>query len=133
MFKARQDNLLVEAIGDELVVYDEARHRAHRLNRIAGLVWRHCDGRHTVADLAALLQREVNAAATEDVVWLTLDRLDAARLLEEGPPLPEEDAMTSRRRLLKKILIGALAVLTPVVVTLAVPTPAQAQGSGIIG
>ncbi len=53
--QARQDKLLVQEVGDELVVYDQKRHVAHSLNRTAALVWQNCDGQRTVADLAALL------------------------------------------------------------------------------
>src|SRR5262249_54119300 len=50
-------------------------------------------------------------------------------LLHEGPPLLAVAATTSRRQVLKKVLVGTLAVLAPVVATLAVPTPAQAQST----
>ena len=56
--KARHDRLVVEAVSDELVVYDLDRGTVHLLNPVAALVWKHCDGRTTVAQLASLLHAE---------------------------------------------------------------------------
>jgi hypothetical protein len=41
---ARSAGLLVEPIGDELLVFDSERKVAHSLNDVAARVWRACDG-----------------------------------------------------------------------------------------
>jgi len=129
--QARQDKLLIEEVGDELVIYDRERHNAHRLNRTAALVWRHCDGTVTVAELADLLREQLELPEAEQVVWLALDRLDKAHLLRESPRRPAEAEPISRRRLLGKLkLAGAAAFLLPVVATLLTPGSAQAAKSG---
>jgi hypothetical protein len=128
---ARKDHLLVREVGDELVVYDRERHHAHRLNRTAALVWRHCDGQRTVAEIARLLQYELNHAVDEKLVWLSLLRLDRAHLLRERVTGPQKLTGQSRRQVVRKLgLVGALSFLLPVVTTLAAPTPALAQ-SGV--
>ncbi|MBK8045643.1 MAG: PqqD family protein [Anaerolineales bacterium] len=38
------DDLVVQEIYDELVVYDLRRHKVHSLNATASLIWRWCDG-----------------------------------------------------------------------------------------
>src|SRR5581483_8256515 len=48
---ARSEGLLVESIGDELLVYDEQRRVAHSLNETVTLVWRACDGSRDLAGL----------------------------------------------------------------------------------
>src|SRR4030095_5429254 len=83
--RAKRDGLLSEDVGDELIVYDENRHRGHCLNRTAALVWRHADGERTIADLAAILQAELDPVADENLVWHAVDRLNAAHLLDEPP------------------------------------------------
>ena len=45
MPQARKDGLIIKALTDEVVVYDLERHEVHCLNRVAALVWQHCDGR----------------------------------------------------------------------------------------
>src|SRR6266516_2843279 len=100
--RARQHGLLVQAVGEELVVYDQERDRLHVLNPTAALVWRQCTGRQTVAELAALLSRELEVAADEQLVWLALARLRRAHLLEGEVRPPPRVANSSRRRLLRR-------------------------------
>src|SRR5207245_4978016 len=118
---ARRERLLLEEVGEELVVYDLERHRAHQLNRTAALVWQSCDGHKTVADLKRVLQDELNPAADEVIVWKALDRLGKARLLRE--PITRPAGMTRRQALGKFGRGAALALLVPVVTSITAPTP----------
>ena len=42
---ARSEELVIEELGDELLVYDERTQRAHCLSATAARVWRACDGK----------------------------------------------------------------------------------------
>ncbi len=44
----RKDDLLVQKLGEETIVYDLSAHRAHSLNRTAGLVFEKLDGKRDV-------------------------------------------------------------------------------------
>jgi hypothetical protein len=123
--RARRKDLLVEKVGDELVIYDLERQRLHQLNRAAALVWQSCDGRKTVADLKKVLQTELSTAADEAVVWKALDRLGKARLLKE--PVRQPAGMTRRQVLGKLGRTAALAFLAPVVTSIIAPTPVHGQ------
>jgi hypothetical protein len=124
----KKERVVAEPIDDEVLVYDLERDRAHRLNRTAALVWRHCDGQRTVGDLTALLQAELDPVADEDLVRLTLDHLSAAHLLESARPRSADQVRTSRRQFVRKVgLVGALSLLLPVVTSITAPTVAQAQ------
>ena len=79
---ARQEQLIVEDVLDETIIYDLRRNRAHSLNRTAALVWRHCDGRTGVRTLARLLAKELEVPPSEAMVWMALNRLAKARLLD---------------------------------------------------
>lgn len=130
--EARRDQLLLQEVGDELVVYDRERHRVHRLNRSAALVWRHCDGQTSVEELAALLRRELDQPANEEMVWLALDRLQKAALLQDPLERTAEATRVSRRGVMRKLaLAGAFSVLLPFVASMIAPTPAMADSSGI--
>ncbi len=124
--QARRKDLLVEKVGDELVIYDLERQRLHQLNRAAALVWQSCDGRKTVPELKKVLQNELNAAADETVVWKALDRLGKAHLLKE--PVRQSAGMTRRQALGRFGRTAALALLAPIVTSIAAPTPLRAQG-----
>ena len=129
--RKRQEDLVVQEIGDETIIYDERRNHAHRLNRTAALVWSRCDGQRSVADLAALLQRETDALVTEDMVWLALNRLEKEQLLQDAPAHPDHAARVTRRDVLRKAaLAGGAALLIPVVQSVVAPTPAMAMSVG---
>ena len=122
---ARQDNLLTQDVGDELVVYDQTRHRVHRLNQTAASVWRQCDGRTTIADMAMVLPQH---EASEEVVWLALEKLGKAHLLESSVESPAEVRDQSRRDWMKRMAFaGGAALLLPVVTSMSAPTPAMAN------
>jgi hypothetical protein len=126
--KARQRQLLVQEVGDELVVYDQARNKAHRLNRTAAIVWRHCDGQNKVADLTGVLQRELDPSADDDLVWVSLDRLETAHLFQDPIGRSADQRRSSRRRFLEKVgRIAMLSLLVPVVESVVAPTAAQAR------
>jgi hypothetical protein len=125
--KARRERLLYEEVGDELVLYDLLRHRAHHLNRAAALVWRSCDGHKTVAELRKVLQKELDPAVDEGIVWQAVERLGRARLLQE--PLRRRAAASgiTRRQALRRLgQTAALALLVPAVTSILAPTPLRA-------
>lgn len=113
--KARHDNLGVRALADETMVYDLERQKAHCLNPTAALVWQHCDGRTTLAQLAEIVGKQLRIPRAEAVVRLALEQLSRRNLLEQ-PLAPLSDAARmSRRRVLKKLALAA--VVLPLVMT----------------
>ena len=106
MPRARQDELVVEELPDETLVYDLERHEAHCLNRTSALAWRRCDGRTTVAEVAVLLERELKIPADEAVVWMALDRLSRAHLLKEEVTLPADRTRYTRREVATNLATG---------------------------
>jgi len=121
---ARQDELVVQELPDEVMIYDLKSHKAHCLNKTAAFIWNHCDGQTTVADLVSLLKEEAGSAANEEVVWYTLDKLTKAELLQGKLDSPVKD-IVSRRRMIRRL--GAMMVV-PAVISLVAPT-AMAQTS----
>ncbi len=138
MPRARQDELVVEELPDETLVYDLKRHKASCLNRTAALVWRHCDGQSSVAEVAALLEQQSATLTDEAVVWMALDRLGTAHLLDEPVTLPSDKAQYSRREMLRKLRrVAGISLLLPVIESIVAPlaaaqvscvTLAQCQG-----
>ena len=82
-----------------MITYDERTDVACRLNRTAALVWRKCDGKHTVEDLVRVLEADLGDIADEDLVLVSLDYLSEHRLLESGYTRRDEtSSRLSRRR-----------------------------------
>ena len=122
--RARRQNLVVKSVGDEMLVYDLARHRAHSLNLVAAAVWRQCDGTHDPATLAAVVRRSDNIPVTVEAVHYALAELGRAHLLVA----PVTEARLTRRDLVKHLGTAA-AVALPLVTSIGVPRAADAQSA----
>lgn len=119
---ARQKDLVVEHLDDEILIYDLETDRAHCLNATAALVWKNCDGHKSVSELGELLERQVSSPAGTELVWLALHELSKKKLLNEihdASPAP-----LSRRALVRGLGV-ALAAL-PLITSIISPTPAEA-------
>lgn len=126
--RARTIGLLTEQAGDETIVYDEDRKEAHSLNRTAGLVWRHCDGNHSLSQIAAFVANEMGGEADETLVLYALNRLASAHLLESDSSGAENDV--ARRDVVRRLAVaGAAVIAVPSVLSMAAPTPAMAAST----
>lgn len=123
--RARQDGLLVETVGEELLLYDQDSHIAHCLSPIAACVWRHCDSEHDVTELAEL------AGASEDLVADALSELREKDLVDPEPPLMQNTVPgVSRRQAIGRIARIGAAAAAPFVVSATAATPAMAASGG---
>ncbi len=118
--QARKEKLTVRELPEETLVYDSLRHKSHCLNRTAALVWQHCDGRTTIAEMAAILHEELDLPADQHIVRLALEQLSRRQLLQEEIAPLSAKARITRRDALKKIAVAAAAL--PVVMTLTAKT-----------
>jgi hypothetical protein len=125
--RARTNRLVTRDLDDELLVYDLDRHKAYCLNRIAMQVFRHCDGETTIPDMARRIGEAVSMPVSEDVIRLSLARLEKAHLLDSAAA---QVFHTSRREILSTLGRAAVVVM-PLVTAIAVPTSAQAQATGV--
>ncbi len=122
--KARKEGLIVRVLGEETLVYDLERDRAHCLNRLAALTWRHCDGKTTVPELISRLEDELPASGKEDLVLSALHQLSQAHLLQGKLKNREETSRFSRREVMKKL--GRVAAISlPLVTSITAPVRAQ--------
>jgi Coenzyme PQQ synthesis protein D (PqqD) len=124
---AREEGLVIQELPDELLIYDLDRHEAHCLNQTAAFIWKRCDGKTTVAEMAARLGKELNAPGDEEVIWFALDQLGKFHLLRERATRPSDVRRVSRREVLRKAGLAA-AVGLPLVTSILAPT-AKAQVS----
>jgi hypothetical protein len=122
---ARQASLIIKEVDDETLVYDLVTDEAHCLNSTAARVWKSCDGRNTVTEIAAHLGSP-DQAIDENVVWLALDQLEKFKLLDAAPAKPELLLGMTRRQMVARL--GIAAVTLPAIVSIVSPH-ASAQGS----
>ena len=112
----RRDDLIVQTLGEEILVYDRVSHRAHSLNRTAALVFEKLDGKNDVASIARHVGKALGQPAKTALVDAAVSELAAADLLQAG-------FEPGRRSVLKGLAIGLL----PVVASITVPSAASAQ------
>jgi len=115
-------NVIVQDVSGELLVYDLERNIVRRLNRAAAAIWKQCDGKKNVAEIARVVGPEFEGRVDEEVVLLALRRFGRIHLLSGAAPQEKESGKASRREWIKRIGIAAV----PLVTSMVVPTSAQA-------
>ena len=121
--KARQEQLIVKELPDELLIYDLKHDQAHCLNETAALVWKNCDGHKTVDQLRELMEENAGSPVPEEMVWLALDQLEDFKLLDEAALKPVQFAGMNRRDMVRRV--GMAAIALPVILSIVAPTAAQ--------
>jgi hypothetical protein len=120
--RARTEDLITRQLPGELLVYDLKRHKAFCLNETAAMVWRHCNGQRTVAQLAQELTCQFRSPADNQLVSLALHQLEKSHLLETGAGY--HISPVTRRRLIRAGIVSAIAL--PLITGIISPIPAQA-------
>ncbi|MEJ7846696.1 MAG: PqqD family protein [Pyrinomonadaceae bacterium] len=123
---ARKNDLVVQEVTDEVLVYDLSSNKAHCLNETSALVWKSCDGTNSVSDITKLVGNTTGANVSEDFIWLAIDQLNESDLLEQE--IKSSFAGQSRRDVIKKIGLASMIAL-PVIASLVAPSNAMAAGS----
>ena len=123
---ARKNDLVVQEVTDEVLVYDLSSNKAHCLNETSAMVWKACDGTRSVADIAKLVGSNAGGHISEDLVWLAIDQLSENDLLEQE--IKSAFAGQSRREVIKKIGLASMIGL-PIIASLVAPTNVLAAGS----
>jgi hypothetical protein len=124
--RARAEKLISKKVQDELIIYDLARDVASCLNSFAADVWDRCDGHSSPAAIAQALSQNGWGPVDERAVWLAIDKLSRAKLLDEPTKMPPSVlAGGTRREALRALSLGA-AFAVPVVLSIKAPAAAQA-------
>ena len=115
-------NVIVQDVFEEVLVYDLERDIVRRLNPTAAAVWKQCDGRKNVGEIARALAPRFGAQVDGQTVLLALQQFAKAHLLTGRATELAGARGISRRALIKRMGIAAV----PVVTSMLVPTAAQA-------
>jgi hypothetical protein len=125
MTARRVEDVQIERAADELLVLKEGSLEAHALNQSAATVYDLCDGTTSKSEIAAEIHRLTGLPADEEIVDLALSELVETGLVVLDNP--ESRSAVTRRALIRRLALSStLALMLPVVETIAVP-PAEAQ------
>jgi hypothetical protein len=121
--RAREDGLVIEAIGDELLVYDTGTSRAHSLNASAAAVFQACDGTRPVEEIGQATGLDADAVA------LALADLGKSGLLAA---YTEPSERVSRRTVIRRLAVAGagIGVAVPVIRSIVAPSAAMAGSTG---
>jgi hypothetical protein len=125
---SRQENIVVQNIDGEILIYDLIKNKAFCLNQTSALVWQACDGTRTIAEITSFLGKQLNSQADEDVVWLALDMLSKENLIRDNYQLGEKFSGLSRRAAIRKIGLSSLTAL-PLITSLTAPLAVHANSA----
>ena len=104
---ARSERLLVEAVGDETVIYDQDTQVAHALKPLAAAVFGYADGSNTAVEIAELAGYRLGSAVSEADVRDAIAQLAELSLIEA----PEPSGVSRRTALKVFAATGAGAAL----------------------
>jgi len=124
----RQD-IAVQPIGTEILLYDERRHMAFCLNESSAAIWKLADGERTVEAIGEAASAQLKTPLSGELVLFALGQLREDGLLEQDS-LAEAEAPISRRALLRTLGVSG-ALLLPMVAAIVAP-PAAAAYNGCV-
>lgn len=128
---ARQDDLVMQELQDELLIYDLKIGKAFCLNKTSALVWAECDGAKTVDEISISISRKLKKSFGKEIVRVALDDLKKNDLLANGQDVDVNFGGIHRREVIKKAGITSMIAL-PVISSLVVPTAAMAASGAAV-
>ena len=124
--RRRKDEIIVQELNGEVLIYDLKSNKAICLNEVSSLVWDACDGNQSVSEISQAIGKKLNSPANEDIVWLALDQLKKEKLIDNGAEIVSKFDGISRREVIRKVGLGTMIAL-PLITSLVAPTAANAQ------
>lgn len=118
---ARHQNLNVQHVNGEILLFDTIHDQASVLNPTAAAIWELADGKTSVNDIALAASRRLNNPIEPALVWYTLEQLSKRNLMATPLSTLAPKQRMSRRALLRVGAVGA-AVALPVIVSIAAPS-----------
>lgn len=123
---SRKENLVVQYVDKELLVYDLDSNRAFCLNQPSAFIWENCDGKTSVSKIKENLSRKLGTSVNDDFVLFALGQLKKEKLLENEVGLPDYFEGMSRREVVKRVGLGSMIAL-PLIASIAAPTAIHGQ------
>ncbi len=123
---ARTSGIVIQEVPEEVLVYDLDTNKAHCLNQTAALIWKACDGKRSISDIAKYVESLAGSNVSDDFVWLAIDQLNENNLLEQE--ISANFNGLSRRDVIKRIGLSTM-IAVPVIASLVAPQSAMAATS----
>jgi hypothetical protein len=126
--KSRQNELVVQELKDEVLIYDLSINKAYCLNPTSAIIWNLCDGNNSVTEITKQLSKKLKQPVTNDLVYLALDQFKTDDLLSDNNEIEIKFDGLSRRDVIRKVGFASMIAL-PLISSLVAPTAAMAQSA----
>jgi hypothetical protein len=120
---SRNENLVTQEIGQEILIYDLTTHKVYGLNETAAIVYRACDGKTTFDEL------KQKHKWTDEIIFLALERFKEIGLFPENQFPDSPFTGMKRRDLIRKVGLASMVML-PVISSIVAPSAAMAASGG---
>lgn len=117
---ARKEDVVVQELPDEVLIYDLKSKKAMCLNEISAFVWQNCDGKKTISQISQLAKDQLKKDSSEELVWLALNQLKKENLLENVESIEGDFNGLSRRDVIKKVGLTTMIAL-PLISSIVAP------------
>lgn len=124
---ARSEDLLIQPVGGESVIYDEKTKEAHCLKPLAAKVFELSDGHTTIEVLAARVSNDLGESVSADAVLDAVAQLEERGLMDLGPGLSRRDLIRTGAK------VGATAAVAAPLISSVFASPAWAASSKTCG
>ncbi|MCB1024460.1 MAG: PqqD family protein, partial [Acidobacteria bacterium] len=82
--RCRQNDIVIQTIENEILVYDLQTKKAFCLNETSASVWQESDGTKTISGIATEVSRKFGSSVSTAFVYLALTQFAKEGLLENG-------------------------------------------------
>lgn len=130
--KARKNDIVIQKVKNETLVYDLKVNKAHCLNETSALIWEMCDGTRGFEEIANKMSLATNSSVSEELVMFACAELQAGNLIEKHDRISASFSGMSRREVIRKVGISS-AIALPIIATLAAPSALNAQSCRATG
>jgi hypothetical protein len=125
---SRRDNIVIQELQDEILIYDLRKNKALCLNKTSAMIWQECDGTKSVAEISQTLGKKLKLNIPQDLVWLAVEQFKTDNLLNNSQSVVTPFEGLTRREVIRKIGFASMVML-PVISAIIAPTALQAQSS----
>ncbi|NJM52252.1 MAG: PqqD family peptide modification chaperone [Blastocatellia bacterium] len=125
-----KNNVLVQELEKELLLYDLKRDKAFCLNETSLMIWNLCDGNNSVEDICREFGVQLKTNIPIEMIWLALDKLKSEQLLGNYEEINIDFSNLSRREVIKKVGLSTVVAL-PFVSAVIAPKAAAAQSQAV--
>src|SRR5687768_4876472 len=110
---ARHQDVVIQELGKEILVYDLLTHKAYNLNETSAIVYQACGDGTTFSELKR------KHKFTDELIFFALDELKREGLIEDKPT--NHFGSLTRREVIRRVGLASMVAL-PVIIALSAPT-----------